>query len=753
MLDYVILYCTAIYMDFFKDLNEKQYEAVTTSYRNVRVVAGAGSGKTRVLTYRISYLISEMNVTPWKILAITFTNKVANEMKNRVLKMIPEVEKDLTIKTFHSFAAMFLRKEIHVLNFPTSFTILDEEDQTKLVKDIAVELGFRRGDKIVGKALSYIGSNKLHERYPEDITILHESFEDEKLCHQIYTRYEEEKNKQLSLDFDDLLLKTNYILENYTLIRMKWQERIDHILIDEFQDTNDVEYNLVKLLTKPTTCHYVVGDPDQTIYTWRGANQDIILHLDRDFPDIETIILNRNYRSTQNILNSANKLIAYNKLRVKKDLYTENIGGEKIVTHRSPSSKSEADYVVREIKKLVQVNNYSYKDIAILYRSNYITMDFETSLVEHQIPYRIFGGQKFYQRREIKDVLAYFHLIVNVKDDISFERIMNVPKRGIGDTAVNALKREIEQNNKSMYEYIRDLDLDNDYTDIPKKAVNALKMMIVVIDKARDDIAANQEVFSKILEEMIFSFGYNEYLAKEDDGDERIENVKALFQDIRHYLQSNPESTFDEYLQNIALISSQDELIDGEYVSLMTVHTAKGLEYPVVFVVRLNAGVFPHVRSFAENGYKGLEEERRLAYVAMTRAKERLYLTFAGDYSYVLGGNLLPSQFIKESGNEIKKEVPEYNPFRGKGKQTSFHFDDGPNDSFSLDEPIKQDFSQLTNDVDGWSVGDIVIHKTLGKGKVIELEGDGIIKVNFEEHGIKSIMGNHPAVSKGGHDA
>ena len=753
MLDYVILYCTAIYMDFFKDLNEKQYEAVTTSYRNVRVVAGAGSGKTRVLTYRISYLISEMNVTPWKILAITFTNKVANEMKNRVLKMIPEVEKDLTIKTFHSFAAMFLRKEIHVLNFPTSFTILDEEDQTKLVKDIAVELGFRRGDKIVGKALSYIGSNKLHERYPEDITILHESFEDEKLCHQIYTRYEEEKNKQLSLDFDDLLLKTNYILENYTLIRMKWQERIDHILIDEFQDTNDVEYKLVKLLTKPTTCHYVVGDPDQTIYTWRGANQDIILHLDRDFPDIETIILNRNYRSTQNILNSANKLIAYNKLRVKKDLYTENIGGEKIVTHRSPSSKSEADYVVREIKKLVQVNNYSYKDIAILYRSNYITMDFETSLVEHQIPYRIFGGQKFYQRREIKDVLAYFHLIVNVKDDISFERIMNVPKRGIGDTAVNALKREIEQNNKSMYEYIRDLDLDNDYTDMPKKAVNALKMMIVVIDKARDDIAANQEVFSKILEEMIFSFGYNEYLAKEDDGDERIENVKALFQDIRHYLQSNPESTFDEYLQNIALISSQDELIDGEYVSLMTVHTAKGLEYPVVFVVRLNAGVFPHVRSFAENGYKGLEEERRLAYVAMTRAKERLYLTFAGDYSYVLGGNLLPSQFIKESGNEIKKEVSEYNPFRGKGKQTSFHFDDGPNASFSLDEPIKQDFSQLTNDVDGWSVGDIVIHKTLGKGKVIELEGDGIIKVNFEEHGIKSIMGNHPAVSKGGHDA
>ena len=740
-------------MNFEKELNEKQYEAVTTSFRNVRVVAGAGSGKTRVLTYRIAYLISEMNVTPWKILAITFTNKVANEMRNRVLKMIPEVEKDLIIKTFHSFAAMFLRKEIHSIGFPSSFTILDEEDQTKLVKDIAAELGFRRGDKIVGKALSYIGAKKLHEQYPEDITITKELFEDEKICSQIYTRYEEEKNKQLSLDFNDLLLKTNYILENNPMIRIKWQERIDHILIDEFQDTNDVEYKLVKLLTKPTTCHYVVGDPDQTIYTWRGANQDIILNLNKDFLDIETIILNRNYRSTQNILNSANKLIAHNKLRVKKDLYTEKENGEQIITHRSPTSKNEADYVTREIQKLVEVNHYSYKDIAILYRSNYITMDFEASLVEHHIPYRIYGGQKFYQRREIKDVLAYFHLIVNTKDDVSFERIINVPRRGIGDTTINILKREKEENNKSMYEYLRDLDLDNSTSELPRKAINSLKAMIMVIENARIDINKNEEVFSKILEEMIHSFGYTEYLMKEDDGDERIDNVKALFQDIRHYLQSNPDSSFEEYLQNIALISSQDELIDGEYVSLMTVHTAKGLEYPVVFVVRLNAGVFPHVRSFAENGFKGLEEERRLAYVAMTRAKERLYLTFAGDYSYVLGGSLLPSQFLKESGNDITPPREEYNPYRSNKRQTSFHFDDGPNTPFSLDEPIRQDFSQEVNDVDNWSVGDIVIHKVLGKGVVIELEGDGIIKVNFKEHGIKSIMGNHPSVSKGGHQA
>ena len=740
-------------MNFEKELNEKQYEAVTTSYPNVRVIAGAGSGKTRVLTYRIAYLISEMNVLPWKILAITFTNKVANEMRNRIVKMIPECEKDLTIKTFHSFAAMFLRKEIHNINFPSSFTILDEEDQTKLVKDIAAELGFKRGDKIVGKALNYIGSQKLHERYPDDINIVKEAFEDEKLCLQIYTRYEEEKFKQLSLDFDDLLLQANYILENFPDVRIKWQERIDHILVDEFQDTNDVEYKLLKLLSKPLACHYVVGDPDQTIYTWRGANQDIILNLQKDFLDMETIILDRNYRSTEMILNSANKLIAHNKLRVKKDLYTENEKGKPIVTHRSPSSRSEADYVAREINRLVQIEGYSYKDIAILYRSNYITMDFEASLTKERIPYRIFGGQKFYQRMEIKDVLAYFHLIINTKDDISFERIINVPRRGIGDTTINILKQEAEYHKQSMYDYVRDLDPEVTETGLSKKALNALKMMITVIDKARDDINKNEEVFSKILEEMIFSFGYFEYLGKEDDGDERIENVKALFQDIRHYLQTNPDSTFDEYLQNIALLSSQDELIDGEYVTLMTVHTAKGLEYPVVFVVRLNAGVFPHVRSFLDSGFKGLEEERRLAYVAMTRAKERLYLTFAGDYSYVLGGNLLPSQFLKESGNDVTVERPEYNPFRSSKKQTSFHFDDGPNAGFSLDEPIKQDFSQEVNDVDEWKVGDIVIHRTLGEGTVIDLEGDGIIKVNFKDHGIKSIMGNHPAVSKGGHKA
>ena len=739
-------------MDYQKDLNENQFNAVTTEAQHVRVIAGAGSGKTRVLTYRISYLISEMQVEPWKILAITFTNKVANEMKNRVIKMIPEAIHDLTIRTFHSFAAYFLRHEISLLGFPSSFTIIDEEDQTKLVKDIAQELGFKRGDKIVGNALSYIAKQKLLEKYPDDINIIKPSFEDEKTCLEIYHRYEEEKYKNLSLDFDDLLLLTNRILEEFPDVRVKWQNRIDHILIDEFQDTNDVEYKMIKFLKKPEASLYVVGDPDQTIYTWRGANQNIILDLNKRYVDMITIVLDRNYRSTQAILNSANKLIAHNKLRVTKNLYTKENMGENVNVHSSPSGRLEADYVAREISKLKQFGGFQYKDIALLYRSNYITMDFEAALTRYQIPYKIYGGTKFYQRREIKDVLSYFRLVSNVKDDIAFSRIINVPRRGVGETSEHLLSEEADALNKSLYEYI--LEVDPKDSKVSKKVINSLKTMVTCIEIARSEINKNEEVFSKILEDMIWSISYQDYLLNEEDGDDRLENVKALFEDIRHFLKTNPESSFDEYLQNIALLSAQDEVMDGDYVTLMTVHTAKGLEYPVVFVVRFNQGVFPNMKAITESGYLGIEEERRLAYVAMTRAKTKLYLTLTSDYSYVIQSNLTPSQFLKESGNEILV-TRENNIFRTNkiNKPKEFHFDDGDHLTFEDSEPIKQDFDDLRNDVDTWHVGDIVIHKKLGRGVVIALEGDDIIKVNFEEHGIKSILGSHPSVSKGGHKA
>lgn len=730
-------------MNFEKELNEKQYEAVSSSYRHLRIIAGAGSGKTRVLTYRIAYLISEMGVEPWNILAITFTNKVANEMKSRVVKMIPSAVSSLTIRTFHSFAAYFLRKEIGVLDFPATFTILDEDDQKKLIKDIASQMNYKKGDKIVNQTLNYIGLCKLNEKYPDDIKIVKPRFEEEEECLEIYKRYEEEKNKMFCLDFDDLLLKANEILEKFPEIRIKWQNRINHILIDEFQDTNNTQYKLVKYLLRPDTCLYVVGDPDQTIYTWRGANHKIILDLNKDLPDIETIILNRNYRSTQNILNSANKLIAYNKMRIHKDLYTEEEIGDKIIVHSSPSPYSEAEYVAREIMKMVQSGKAKYSDFAILYRSSYITKDFENCFIQYRIPYQIYGGLKFYQRKEIKDVLAYFRLVVNTKDNVSFKRIINVPRRGIGEIIENRIYMSAENLNMSIYDYLKNCDEQNSV--VSPKILNSLKSMIFTIDVARRDINKNEEVFSKILEDMIRSLGYFDYLKDDEDYDERVQNVMTLFEDIRHYMKAYPDSTFDEYLQNITLASAQDDIIDGDYVSMMTVHTAKGLEFPIVFVVRLNDSVFPHIRSVTESGFMGLEEERRLAYVAFTRAKKKLYLTYAGGFSYVVSSSLVPSQFLKESGNYVL-ETPK--PIQGSNLRQ-----EKPTNFYEATKPIRQDFNTLNKNDVQWEIGDIVIHKTLGKGVVVDLESDDIIKVDFEEHGIKSILGSHPAVSKGGSDA
>ena len=735
------------YDDFVKSLNDKQLEAVESPAQHLRVVAGAGSGKTRVLTYRISYLISQAGVAPWKILAITFTNKVANEMRNRVLKIVPDAAKDLTIKTFHSFAAYFLRQEIDALGYPSNFTILDEEDQTKIIKDIASTMGYKKNDPIIKKTIIFIGSNKLKEKYPEDIKIQHERFEDEKVCLEIYEEYENIKKRQNALDFDDLLLKTNEILSKFPLVQAKWRNRIDHILIDEFQDTNDTEYKMIKFLLKPSAALYVVGDPDQTIYTWRGANQGIILNLDKDYPVLETIILNQNYRSTQNILDSANKLISKNKYRVPKDLYTNNIKGHEIVVRGLDSSFGEASYVAREIISLRDVQHYQYKDIVILYRSNYLTLDFEKALMAKKIPYVIYGGLKFYQRMEIKDVLAYFRLINNFKDDISFERIINIPKRGIGETSINLIKSCALEHDLSIYEYIASEDAD---IELPPRVVKSLRSMITRINTTRDELKENIEIFAKTLEDLITDIGYYNYLKEQDDGEDRVDNVKSLFDDLRHFLSSNTNATFEEYLQNVALVSAQDDMQEGDHVTLMTVHTAKGLEYPVVFVVKLNQGIFPSNRALTEGGYMAEEEERRLAYVAFTRAKERLYLTYSGGFNYVVGADLIESQFIKESGNSNPTRPTSIrNNYGGYHQNNKTYFNDNVNDDIVFDDikPAPKEEPKANTIV--WHVGDVVIHQKFGRGIVKSLEGDNIIVVYFENHGLKTLLGTHFMITKG----
>jgi len=729
-------------MDFELDLNKKQYEAVTTDSPFVRVIAGAGSGKTRVLTYRIAYLLKEKGIAPWNILAITFTNKVAAEMKERVEKLVPNLAKSLQIRTYHSFAAYFLRQECDILGFPKTFTILDEEDQKNMIKEIASDRGFKKGDAIVKSAIMYISKCKGKGQYPKDITYRHDEFENHKICLEMYEEYEAKKDKQFCFDFDDLLLQTNLILKSFPDIRSKWQRKITHLLVDEFQDSNDIEYELLKLLMTNDSELYVVGDPDQTIYTWRGANQKIMLEMEKMFPSLLTIPLERNYRSTQVILDAANKLISVNKLRIPKNLYTEQKGGEPIVLNGSYSFKEEANFVVKEIKRLNNLG-YSYKDMAILYRSNFISSDFETALTQGGIHYRVYGGLKFFQRKEIKDVIAYFTLLINPKSDVCFERIVNVPRRGIGDTSLQTLKDEASNKNLSLYETIKNVDVKT--TLINKKTYLSLQAMILRLELAKSEIDKKEEAFSKILDDLIQDLGYYEYIKNLDieEADDRLDNIKKLFEDLRYYIGQNPESSLEEYLQNIALLSAQDDIENSNSVTLMTVHTAKGLEYPVVFVVRFNNQIFPNARAEAEAGFIGLEEERRLAYVAFTRAKERLIVSYANGYSFVAGSDLTESRFIKEAGL-IKTPIFTQKTYVEEKKKPSYL--SGFAEKF-MDTPS----SIPSQNSDGilWNVGDIAIHTKFGEGKVIEVTGDGLIKVDFKEHGIKLLIGSHPFLKRG----
>ncbi len=728
-------------MDYTSLLNENQYKAVSTKSKYTRIVAGAGSGKTRVLTYRISYLISEMGVDPSSIVAIAFTNKVANEMKERALKLLKGMGNGLSVSTFHSFCAKFLRKEIDVLGFPNNFTIIDEEDQVKMIKDLAVEKGYKRNDDIVKHTLGFISYYKCKGCYPDSIVLDRFASENDKKALAFFLKYEERKDQMLSLDFDDLLLKTIQILKEYPDIQAKWRKRISNILIDEFQDTNDVQYLLVKLLMREETALYVVGDPDQTIYTWRGANQSIILDFNRDFPLAETIVLDRNYRSTKSILSAANKLIAHNKKRVPKDLYTLSEDGDEVVTECSYSREKEAKYVADQIENIRLRNpDAKYRDIAVLYRAAYLTLPFENEFMSRRIPYQIYGGIKFFQRKEVKDVLAYFRLIYNHKDDLSFERIVNVPRRGIGDSTMDILKAEKESANLSYFEYID--SIENYSTEIRPKHIAALTALINQIKATEKRLNDNLEAYPKILEDFIRELGYFDYLASDDEtAEEKLGNVKTLLENIVDFLKQNPESTFEEYLQNATLQTSQDEIKDGDYVSLMTVHVAKGLEFDYVFVVSMIDGVFPSERTIVESGHDGEEEERRLCYVAFTRAKKKLYVSCNTSYSFVLASKSIQSRFFKEAGLKFAKKDYYTPPPRRS------IFDEFEADGYFSDKPVIEETPNYSSDTN-WQVGDIAIHDVFGRGVVVGIIDETILEIEFDEHGRKSILASHPKVHK-----
>lgn len=759
-------------MNYQALLNDKQYEAVSTTSQYVRIIAGAGSGKTRVLTYRIAYLISEMNVDPSRILAISFTNKVAKEMNERASKLVEEslnIHPMLHISTFHALCSRFLRIEHEAIGYPQSYTIYDEDDQSKLIRNCAAELGYKKGDEIVKEATRYIRNKKARGIYPEEITISTEVFKDEKECLKIYLNYEKRKTDAFALDFDDLLSKTIEVLETNEMIRSKWSRKFQHILVDEFQDTNDVQYKLLKLLTVPSTSVYVVGDPDQTIYTWRGANQGIILNFDRYFPDSETIILNENYRSTKTILGAANKLIMKNKKRVAKDLFTNGAEGEKITTFMAPSSADEADWVARKITGLAydnknENNEPTYDNIAILYRSSYMTRPFESALKDRGIPYKIFGGVRFYERMEVKDLLAYFNLLLNPLDNVAFERIVNVPKRKIGDTSVERIRNEATAMGMSEYNYIKHLRDNGGDTEVPSRAINSLCSLIDKMEETKKKLNDNLEVYSAVLKDFVTNIGYYEYLKESEEPDEdRIGNVNALFDDINHFISNNSESTFAEYLQNVSLLSSQDDINGGNYVSLMTIHVAKGLEFDNVFIISMNDGAFPSQRSLAETDRDGDEEERRLAYVAITRAKKRLFCSCNSGYSYVTDSTSQPSIYFKEAGLELNRggayfsdsSTSRFQKTPRRGGWDDGYFPDESHDEFDpgYRRPKTTTVNKIppkptSNGIENWRVGDIAHHEKFGDGTVVSIIDGSIIVIDFGSLGKKTLLGKHPMLSR-----
>lgn len=736
-------------MNYKNELNEKQYEAVTSNDQYLRIIAGAGSGKTRVLTFRVAYLIKEMGYSPYEILAITFTNKVAREMKERALKLLDDDKNTrLNIFTFHAWCNRFLRTEIKYLDIPSTFMIFDDDDQERCLKLVAEDLGYRKSDPVVKEALSFIHYNKMLGKLPSDVVFKRTNLHDSELM-KFFVGYEKKKSSMYALDFDDLLIYSIKILVENEAVREKYRYRYKHILIDEFQDTNDVQYKLLKLLCNEETSIYVVGDPDQTIYTWRGANQKIILDIEKSFSPMKTIILNENYRSTAAILNASNKLISFNKERVPKDLFTEKGEGRAIEVNTFDNGKMEGIFIANKICELKKLQrDFSYKDVCVLYRSSYLSVAIENALVSRRIPYKIYGGLKFYSRREVKDCLAYFHILINEEDDVSFERIINIPRRKIGDTSLTILKTEARENGVAMIPYLRNIHQYG--SKLKGSVVSSLDELFKLMDETKLKLDENLEAYSEVLNQFIINIGYYKYLEDDDDFKDRTENVKALINDVRNYLKEHAESNFVEYLQNVSLLSAQDEIEGIDVVSLMTVHTAKGLEFKNVFVIGMAQGVFPNGRALEERGNEGIEEERRLCYVAFTRAQERLYVSSNREYNYMLKTGNVPSEFLKEAGLIKSRPVlfggQNANNGFGRTNNTPIYKADY-NNIYGQETRNNNVINLKINNGITWSIGDAAIHKTFGEGVVKEVDGD-IIVIDFKNFGKKTLMANHPSLSK-----
>ena len=716
-------------MEYEKLLNEQQLKPVYALEGPVLVLAGAGSGKTRVLTYRIANLI-EKGVSPYNILAITFTNKAAKEMQDRIFSVTGAT--GAQISTFHSFCTRVLRSDIDALgSYTKSFTIYDEEDSNKVISRILKTYELDQDKKALAKEIKgHISYAKNFGHDPDSYYKVISHNPKVELIIRAFKDYQDELLRSNALDFDDLLLLVLKLFYEHPDVLQKYQERFLYIHVDEFQDTNNIQYMILRLLGMKYQNVFVVGDDDQSIYGWRGADYTNIKRFAKDFAGCQIFKLEQNYRSTKQILDVANRVIANNKERMSKELWTEKAGGVRVEYKAAWDDLEESDYVLSQIQILKRACGYEDKDFAILVRTSSITRPFEEKCNLYNIPYRLIGGHKFYERKEIKDFLAYLKIVTNPKDNESVLRVINVPKRGIGDSAIDRFVEAANKVGLSLCEALSDLSKLDLTTIVRNKIQNFASIINDLIIKR--DMMNLDEYIDYVYETVDFASMYD--IDEEEDKD-RLDNLSELITVIKNFIEDNPNSTIDEFLQSVTLQTSEDDAAKlGENVlTIATVHGVKGLEFKCVFIVGLEDGIFP-IRRF-DSSDDELEEERRIMYVAITRAKERLYLTHAQQrYRFGTKSFTTPSLFLKESGvmrtrnEEILKTTKPVSTYNFKTT-----FAQKPTPSFAKPSPMP---TVQDKDLSKFKVGQMVNHTKFGKGEIIAISGENA-DIKFEGLGVK----------------
>lgn len=698
-------------------LNDKQREACEAVNGPSLIIAGAGSGKTRVLTYRIAFLIHDVGVHPTSILAITFTNKAAKEMRDRLSVLVGSEAKWITAQTFHSFCASFLRKEIDVIGRSKRFTIIDDDESETMIKNIMKDLNYDIKATKPSQYYNAISSIKSRMATLKE----YRNFYGDRL-ENVMRLYNSQLEKENLVDFDDLILLTMEILEKNPNILEKYQNIYRYILVDEFQDTSNIQYDLIKLLGSKYQNVFIVGDEDQSIYSFRGANINNIRKFMKDFPSYSKFVLDQNYRSTSNILDCANKLISKNEDRIPKDLWTDNKGGEDVKLLRSYSDKQEAREVVSEIERLVEYKGYNYKDIAILYRNNYLSRNFENELILRHVPYKIYSGLSFYKRKEVKDLIAYLRLILDPEDIFSFKKVINFPKRGVGDASIEKIETAVDKYKLPIREAVIN-------AGVSKAVIATVESFYTMIDRLKEEMGIL--TLSLFLNHVYKNTGYLDYIEslEDEEAESRDENVKELFNAISETQSLTIEETLTDYLDNVTLMTDLDvETKDDNHVSLMTMHTAKGLEFNAVFAVGLENDILPSPRCYTKSEK---EEERRLFYVAMTRAKERLYLSCADSrFKNGLVEQSSPSIFLEDI--ILKTTI----------KRNDTRYTEPPK------KPANIPISKPKVKKGEYNVGDKVVHMVFGKGTIkAEIEGFYIIQFDNVKQPKKVIV-DHPLLKK-----